>query len=158
MSTCIFPGRFQPFHEGHLMVVQGMVKTSNSVYIVICEGKDDGPFTASQRREMISAALLAVDIMDASIVEVVDKKTDVEWMDAVLDVCGNPTDPQIWSGNDEVRAMFETKGVATKKIVHVPNRVSTEIRALIEKRDPSWRAKIPAGAVDVIEDAISKRQ
>lgn len=138
------------------MVVQGMVKTSSSVYIAICHGKSDGPFTSQQRREMISAALLAVDIMDATIVEVADKKTDAEWVDAVLDACGNPADPQVWSGNDEVRAMFEAKGVATKRIVHVPNRVTSEILALIEKRDPSWRAKIPAGAVDVIEDAIGR--
>ncbi len=139
------------------MVIQGMVKTCDSVYVVICEGKNDGPFTAQQRREMISAALLAVDIMDATIIEMTDKKTDGEWVEAVLDACGNPTEAQVWSGNDDVRAMCEAKGVATKKIVHVPGRVTSEILALIEKRDPSWRSKIPAGAVDVIEDAIGRR-
>lgn len=157
MSTAIFPGRFEPFHEGHLMVVQGMVKTNPNVFIAICEGKNDGPFTVAERREMMSAALLAVDIMDANIVDVADKKTDDEWASAVLDACGNPSDACIWSGNDDVRAIFEAKGIATKKIVHVPNRVTSSIRALIESRDPAWRKYIPAGAVDVVENVVGRK-
>ncbi len=156
MSTCIFPGRFQPFHEGHLMVVQGMVKSCGNAVIVICEGRDDGPFSVQERREMVSAALLAVNIMDATIVEAVDRKTDDEWVDVILEAAGNPSEPVVWSGNEDVRACCEARGVATKKIVHVPNMVTSEIREKILAKDPSWRAKIPAGAVDVIDESVRK--
>ena len=161
MATCIFPGRFQPFHDGHLLVIQGMMKVHGNATIVICDGKGghgaDTPFTMQQRREMISSALLAVDIMDANIVEVVDKGDDGEWANAVLDAAGNPGEPMVWSGDEKVREIFEAKGVATKKIVPVPGIDGAAIQKKIMAKDSSWREKVPAGAVDVITEILAKR-
>lgn len=157
MATCIFPGRFQPFHEGHLMVVQGMRKACGNVTIVICdEGKksEEAPFSVDRRREMISAALLAKDIMDANIVVVRDMPNDEEWVSHVLDAVGNPSEPFVWSGNDAVRAMFEAKGVQVKKVVPVPGIASEEIRRKMRANDPDWRKHIPSGAIDVCMDAL----
>ena len=159
MSAIIFPGHFQPFHNGHLMVVQGMMKVSENVIIVICDGKGGGGekfFTVDQRREMISAALLSADIMDATIVVVKDDESDEAWAHHVLDAAGNPADPTVWSGNEHVRKIFEAKGVATKKIVPVPGIDGAEIRKMIKEGNTVWRSKVPAGAMDVIEDASKK--
>lgn len=155
MPTIIFPGRFQPFHNGHLMVVQGMVKVSDNVVIVICDGKRDGdadPFTIDQRRDMIGAALLAVDIMDVTIAVVKDSESDEAWAHHVLDTAGNPAEPVVWSGDDNVRKIFEAKQVATKKIVPVPGIVGEEIRRMIKDKNSAWRSKVPAGAMDVVEE------
>lgn len=155
MSTCIFPGKFQPFHEGHLMVVQGMIKTCGNVTIVICdEGKltPDAPYTVEQRREMISAALLAKDIMDATIVVVRDGGEDVVWAKRVLDEAGG-SEPYVWSGREEIRAIFEGLGVQTKKIVPVPGISSDDIRAKKAAGNSEWRKHIPAGAIDVLMGA-----
>ena len=72
MSSCIFPGRFQPFHNGHLMVVQGMMNTCGKATVVICCDPDGSPgkdamFSLEEVREMISAALLESDIVDAAV-------------------------------------------------------------------------------------------
>lgn len=155
MSTCIFPGRFQPFHEGHLLVVRGMMNIHGNATIVICDGKHesgaDHPFTIAQRREMISAALLSADITEATIADATDRATDAEWVDAVLDVAGHPQDPLVWSGREDVRMMFEAKSIPTKKIVPVPSIDGAAIRAAIAKGDiTSVRSKIPAGAIDVV--------
>lgn len=163
MATCIFPGRFQPFHEGHLLVVQGMMKIHDNAVIAICDGKHesgaDHPFTIAQRREMISAALLSADITEATIVDVTDKATHAEWVDAVLDAAGHPKDPLVWSGKEEVRAMFEVKGIPTKKIVPVPNIDGAVIREAIAKGDVSGvRSKIPAGAIDVVMEVVAGRR
>ena len=155
MATIIFPGHFQPFHNGHLMVVQGMMKVSDNVVVVICERQkktEDDIFTADQCREMIGAALLSANIMDATIAVVKDAESDEAWAHHVLDAAGNPADTTVWSGNDKVREIFEAKGVATKKIVPVPGINGVEIRKLIKEKNPAWRSKIPAGAMDVIED------
>ena len=162
MSTCIFPGRFQPFHEGHLLVVQGMMKIHGNATIAICEGKSehgsDTPFTVAQRHEMISAALLSADITEATIVDVVDKPTDEQWVDAVLDAAGRPQEPLVWSGRDEIRAMFDTKKIPTKKIVPVPNIDGAAIRAaIVSGKVDEWRKKIPAGALDVVMEIVNKR-
>lgn len=161
MSTCIFPGRFQPFHEGHLLVVQGMMKIHGNATIVMCDGKHehggDHPFTLAQRREMISAALLSADITDATIVEAIDKPTHAEWVDAVMDAAGHPQEPLVWSGKEDVCAMFEEKGIPTKKIVPVPGIDGEVIREAIAKKNiESVRSKIPAGAIDVVMKVVSQ--
>lgn len=156
MATLIFPGRFQPFHNGHLMVVQGMMKISDSVVVVICDGKkngDEDPFTLDQRRDMIGAALLSADIMEATIATVRDDESDEAWAKHVLDSAGNPAQPIVWSGNDDVRGIFEKLGIETKKIVPVPGLVGAEIRKMLVEKNAAWRSKIPAGAMDVVDEA-----
>ncbi len=155
MPTCIFPGRFQPFHEGHMLVVQGMMKIHGNAVIAICDGKSehgaDTPFTVAQRHEMISAALLAADITEATIVDVIDKPSDEQWVDAVIDAAGSPREPLVWSGREEIRAMFEEKKIETKKIVPVPGIDGAAIRsAIVAGKVDEWRKKIPAGALDVV--------
>lgn len=154
MSTCIFPGRFQPFHIGHLMVVKGMVKSSPNVTVVICSGdaRSDDLFSTEQVREMISAALLEAEIMDVTIAEVTDCSDDYEWADKVLEAAGFPEDAQIWSGDEATRELFEKIDVKTQKISPVPGFVGEEIRKMIASNDKDWRSKIPAGAMDVVYD------
>ena len=154
MNTCIFPGRFQPFHVGHLMVVKGMVKSCPNVTIVICFGDrgDDDLFSTEQVREMITAALLDAEIMDATIAEVEDCSDDAEWADKVLEAAGFPENAQVWSGDEDVHALFEKIDVRTQKISPVPGFVGKEIRKMISSDDKEWRSKIPAGALDIVYD------
>ncbi len=135
------------------MVIQGMMKTIGNVTVVICdEGvkNADAPFSVEQRREMISAALLAKDIMDATITSVKDCADHTEWVRRVLDAAGEPSDAVVWSGNDDVRAMFDAAGVSTKKIVHVPSIDGAAIRKQMAANDPNFRKHIPSGAIDVV--------
>jgi len=140
------------------MVVQGMMKLSDNVIIVICHDATsaDEPFTLEQRREMISAALLSADIMDATITTVKDTPSDADWAQHVMEAAEMPAEATVWSGNEEVRKIFEAKGIATKKIVPVPGIVAAEIRQMIKDKNPAWRSKVPAGALDVIEETMAK--
>ncbi|MFH1632287.1 MAG: hypothetical protein ABIA47_04730 [bacterium] len=153
MSTCIFPGRFQPFHNGHMLVVQGMIKSCGRAVIVICHNGSDAVndmFFIDEVREMISASLLEADIVDANIVEVTDSESDSEWADKVLEAAERPEDPIVWSGDEDVRALFEGMGVKTQKIVPVPGIVGAELRELIKADNAEWRTKVPGGSMDVI--------
>ena len=157
MSTCIFPGRFQPFHTGQLLVAKGMVKSCSRPVIVVCHEGELGPddiFTQEQVREMITASLLNEDIVDAEIVFVQDIGEDPEWVDKVLEAAGNPEDAEIWSGNSNVLQLFQDAGIATKEIKHVPGHDSGDIRQLIHAKDSQWRSKVPGGSMNVIDDAI----
>ena len=162
MPTPIFPGRFQPFHTGHLLVIQGMVKAVGNPVIVICDplkSQADGEdmFTLEERREMISAALLSADIMDATIVSCKDAGNDADWVKYVLDAAEKRTDVVMWSGREEIRSAFEAAGIATKKIVPVPGIDGETLRSQMRAKNGEWRKKVPAGALDVIEDALIKR-
>ena len=157
MSTCIFPGKFQPFHTGQLLVAKGMVKTCARPVIVVCHEQEMGPdnmFTQDQVREMISASLLNEDIVDAEIIFVEDTYEDGEWADKILEAAGNPEDPEIWSGNENVLKIFSDVGVATKEIKHVSGHVSEEIRELIKEKNSEWRKKVPGGSMNIIDDVI----
>lgn len=153
MPTNIFPGNFQPFHNGHLLVVQGMMKIDGNATIVICEHQHPDPevdlFSTQSRREMISAALLNVDITDANIVAVKDDPNNESWARYVLDAAGNPPDALVWSGHADVRAIFEAIGVPTKKIVPVPGIESATIRQSLRDGTELWESKVPSGAAEL---------
>jgi len=69
--SCLFVGRFQPFHNGHLMVIKGMVKVCEKVVIGVGSSQEsmtpENPFTATERREMIQRALQGVDLIPKDI-------------------------------------------------------------------------------------------
>jgi hypothetical protein len=50
--------------------------------------------------------------------------------------------------------VFKDAGVATKAIKPVPGHVGEEIRQLIKDKDSEWRAKVPGGSMNVIDNAI----
>lgn len=157
MSTCIFPGRFQPFHTGHLMVVQGMIKSCGQAVIVICHGnsRNDDLFSVDEVREMISSALLAEDIVDANIIDVSDCADDVEWVDKILESAGRPESVKLWSGDEAMKKIFETAGFDIQNISLVPGFNGEEIRKMIQSQDKTWREKVPAGALDVVYDKLT---
>jgi len=158
MSTCIFPGRFQPFHTGQLMVVQGMAQTCEKPIIVICHGsaREDDLFNVDQVREMISASLLEEGIVEATIVDVTDSDSNEEWADKVLEAAGNPVSPKIWSGDEEMKALFEKQGIEIQNIKPVPGFTGKDIREMIIKKDMSWRSKVPGGTMVVIDNVYFK--
>lgn len=160
MSTCIFPGRFQPFHTGHLMVVKGIMSACGKAVIVICADPDgtaggDAIFTNEEVREMISAALLEESIVDANIVVISDCEADEEWVDKILEAAGDPEEPVVWSGKEDVRTLFESRDIKTQKISEVPGISGEEIRNMIEAGNAKWREKIPAGAMDVVDKKVN---
>jgi nicotinamide-nucleotide adenylyltransferase len=150
-NTCLFVGRFQPFHRGHLMVVQGMRKVCGRIIIGV--GSVDAPqsaidpFSVQERHEMISSALLDADIPDADIYDIPDIEHDHEWVDHVLKITG-PVDA-VWTGNDQVETLFVEKGVKVQKIKEVPGISATEIRARLLNGD-DWRELVPDGVASVL--------
>lgn len=155
MSICIFPGRFQPFHNGQLLVVKGMMTACGRAMIVICSDPDgekgeDDMWTSEEVREMISASLLDEDIVDAEIVVIGDCADDDEWVDKIIEAAGDAKDPVVWSGKDDVIALFEAKGIQTKKISPVPGISGEVIRKALNEGQRLWRTQVPTGALDIV--------
>jgi len=145
--ACLFVGRFQPFHKGHLLVVQGMTKMCSRVVIAIGSAQESGtaenPFTAAERRDMIQRALQGVNVIpmfDVIFVEVPDMEKDEDWTKHVLDAAGNVH--KLWTGNDDTRRCFEGKGIEIQTIKEVPGISATEIRKRM-KEGGDWKALVP---------------
>jgi nicotinamide-nucleotide adenylyltransferase len=145
--SCLFVGRFQPFHNGHLLVIKGMTKVCGKIVVAIgspeASHKSDNPFTAAERREMIQRALQAEDIIpnfDVSIVEVPDVGDDEAWGAKCLELAEHPH--QVWTGNEWTKACFERLGIEVKSIKEVPGVSATEIRRRMEEGG-DWKALVP---------------
>lgn len=144
--TCLFLGRFQPFHIGHLMVVQGMTKLCGRIVIGIGsadkKSTDENPFSAEERKEMIQRALQAVDIIpmfDVEFVELPDHAEDSTWTNMVLERVGHID--KVWTGNETTKKCFEGR-VEIQWIKEVPGFNGTEIRELM-KKGGYWEEKVP---------------
>ncbi len=144
--TCLFIGRFQPFHIGHLMVVQGMTKVCGRIVIGIGsadkKGTKDNPFSVTERKEMIQRALQEVNIIplfDVEFIELPDIADDVQWTKMVLEKAGQVE--KVWTGNAQTKACFEGK-VEIQWIKEVPGFNSTNIREMIKKGE-YWEEKVP---------------
>ncbi len=61
MRRALYPGRFQPFHLGHLEVVKWTLQKADQVIVLIGSSQEShtlsNPFTAGERIEMIRYAL-----------------------------------------------------------------------------------------------------
>lgn len=145
--TCLFIGRFQPFHKGHLLVIKGMTKVCGRIVIAIGSANEkpspEHPFTVEERKEMIQRALQGENIIplfDVSFVEVPDQASDAAWAKSVLETAGEVH--MIWTGNEATRACFEGLGIELKTIKEVPGISGKEIRSRL-KTGGDWRSQVP---------------
>ena len=145
--TCLFPGRFQPFHNGHMLVVKGMAKLCGKLVVAIGSsdkgGTAENPFTAEERRDMIQRALQGEDIIpafDVSFIMVPDMDSDEAWAKAVLEQAGEVH--QVWTGNPATKAPFKAIGVEVKDIKEVPGVSATAVRQMM-KEGGEWKSKVP---------------
>lgn len=153
-QVCLFIGRFQPFHNGHLLVLKGMVKVCDRVIIGLGSSDDksskENPFTVSERREMIQRALQDENIIplyDIDFVEIPDHPNDKEWALGCLELAKDIT--TVWTGNAQTKACFAQTSIPVQEIKEVPGISSTEIREkMIVGGD--WKLQLPKAVVEVI--------
>ena len=145
--TALFIGRFQPFHTGHLLVVQGMVKVSGKVIIAIGSSQESGteknPFTTEERREMIQRTLQTENVIplyDVNFIEVPDQKDDAEWTKHILELAGSVD--KLWTGDEKTKKCFEGTGIEVQDIKEVPGINGTDIRCMM-KEGGDWKEKVP---------------
>ena len=145
--TGLFIGRFQPFHNGHMLVLEGMSKVCGKIWIGIGSAKNhhesENPFTATERREMMQRALQEknlIPMFDFNFVELPDEVDDTVWRDAVLEKTGHID--VVWTGNERTAECF-VGTIPVKPIKEVPGISSSEIRALMIAGDEKWKKQVP---------------
>lgn len=68
-QTVLFPGRFQPFHVAHLLILKKLFKRFEVIVVIgSSDLKDeDNPFSATERKQMIQACFQKRKISFASV-------------------------------------------------------------------------------------------
>lgn len=77
-------GRFQPFHKGHLAMVEELAGRFDEVVLVVGSAQKshtlDNPFTAGERIEMVRAATADAGVDNAVVVAVPDLHRNALWV------------------------------------------------------------------------------
>ncbi len=155
MSRAFIVGRFQPFHKGHLEVIEEILKDHGSVIIGIGSAQYShtlqNPFTAGERHLMISNALEMNKIFNFYIIPIEDVNSNPLWVAHVESL--TPKFSNVYTNNPLVKRLFYEKKYNVKSMDLI-NRVEwsgTRIRDKII-RGENWENDVPAPVRDIIKE------
>ena len=150
-KTALFLGRFQPFHLGHLYVVKQLSEKHSKVIILIGTRQEKGkknPFSFSERKKMISAALRRLGIKNCVLKGIADNRSDEKWF-AVLRKAA-PKNSVMFSGNAEMLALFKRFRFPIRKVNIYRGISATKVRKLI-RRNGNWKKYVDSIVAEFLE-------
>jgi nicotinamide-nucleotide adenylyltransferase len=150
-------GRFQPFHLGHLALVQEVRHRHPSEPLLIGIGSAqasysrENPFTAGERFEMIERALTEAGITACLPVPLVDIDRHAVWVAHVVSLL--PPFGRVYTNNPLTRRLFESDGYTVEgtPMYDRPRFEGTRIRGLLAIGGP-WRELVPGAVASYLEE------
>jgi nicotinamide-nucleotide adenylyltransferase len=142
----LFIGRFQPFHLGHLLLLERLSNQYEEIIIGIgssqYQNTYDNPFSESERKQMITQSLTAVGIHKFRIVAIPDIHNPPRWVDHVCSIVSDFD--VIIANNPFTRKLFSEKGYAVKGTAFFDRKrySGKEIRRRIIQDEP-WSELVP---------------
>ena len=113
----LFIGRFQPFHKGHLKVIENILKDFDEVIIGIGSSQYsntiDNPFSSEERVKMIEGSLKEEGFKQYSIVLIPDIHNPPKWVDHVLSIVSDFD--VVVANNSFTQELFRKKSFKTIK-------------------------------------------
>jgi len=147
MTTALFLGRFQPFHKGHLAAVKQILSECDRLVIAIGSSEKNhtqrNPFTAAERREMITQTLRDENITSYSIIEVPD--TGPSWLERLKSLANFD---MVYT-SDAPRSCFKGAGIELRHTTFVPPYSSTKIREKISTGE-SFKDDVPRAVYEFL--------
>ena len=151
----LFIGRFQPFHLGHLLLLERLNKQYEEIIIGIgssqYQNTYDNPFSEVERKQMITQSLNAVGIHKFRIVTIPDIHDPPRWVDHVCSIVSDFD--VIIVNNPFTRKLFSEKGYVVKGTAFFNRKQYSgkEIRRRIIQ-DESWGELVPESVFKIITD------
>jgi nicotinamide-nucleotide adenylyltransferase len=154
MVRGFYIGRFQPFHDGHLAMVEHIAAEVDEVVVGIGSAGDShsehDPFTAGERIMMVTKALADVDVLSYA-VPIEDLDRNSVWVSHVQSM--SPSFEVAYSNNPLVIQLFREAGIEVRqsRMFNREDLEGSEIRqAMIDGDD--WEHRVPEAVVEVIEE------
>lgn len=149
-----FPGRFQPFHEGHLQFVEQILDEAAEVVVAVGSAgqshTEANPFTAGERISMIHRTLEEVD-GTTFVIPVTNVEPYALWVAHVRSL--SPAFDAVYSNNPTVQRVVTESGLDARGVdlVERDRYSGTEVRRRMVADEP-WRDLVPDAVADVVED------
>jgi len=153
--NALFIGRFQPFHKGHLMLLQRISNQYDEIIIGIGSSQYhntiDNPFSEDERKKMIAKSLDKIGINNYRIVLIPDIHNPPKWVSHVLSIV---TDfDVVISNNSFTKQLFSEKGYLVKGTPYFEKErySGEEIRRRMINNE-EWEDLVPEVAAKIIKD------
>ena len=155
INTALFIGRFQPFHLGHLSVVEAALKENDFLIIGIGSSENhhtlENPFTVEERIEMIEAALNEKQIPSEyyTLIPIPDINDNDQWVEHVKRLV--PAFKQIYTGSPIVKKLFAPhKGHDVVDVTFKEKINATSIRKSILKNE-QWENYVAKSVATILK-------
>ncbi len=151
----LFIGRFQPFHKGHLLLLQHIAKQYTELIVGIGSSQyhdtSENPFSEAERKQMIMESLDAVGIHPYRVVSIPDIHNPPRWVNHVCSLI--PQFDVVIANNPFTRQLFEKKGIPVVGTPYFDRKQysGTEIRRRILQDEP-WMDLVPDAVVSIIQN------
>ena len=152
MKRALFIGRFQPFHNAHLIDIKKVLKDVDEVVIAIGSSQEkntlENPFSYNERKNMITKALKSNKIKKYKIYPVPDVYNDKKWVEYMKN--NLPSYDLVYSGNLWTLKCFKKFDSKVKKIKLIKGISSTIVRGMMVK-GKDWKKLVPKEVADYIK-------
>jgi len=154
-------GRFQPFHLGHLdAVLFGLARAEN---LFICIGSSNksnerkNPFSAEERREMITLSIEPSIIDRIKIFDIPDVGDHEKWTFEIDKIV--PKYDVVFTNDEFTKTLFEKRKISVISVVLKDREKfsGTNIRELIAD-DKNWQDLVPQGTRKVLDNLNAKER
>jgi nicotinamide-nucleotide adenylyltransferase len=150
-------GRFQPFHLGHLRMVETIRTGRPDAGLLLAVGSAEesytwkNPFTAGERFEMIDRALGPLGGARVHIVPVADIRRHAQWV-RYLESFLPPFD-RVYTNNPLTRLLFEREGYAVESppLFDRAKYEGAHIRTCLA-RDRGWRPLVAPAVAEYLTE------
>ncbi len=150
--TLLFPGRFQPFHNAHFLLLKKLQKRFDVLVVIgSSDLKDeDNPFSAVQRKQMIQACFPNKKIAFAAVPSAPDKT----WVKTLLKAVPRRKFDLVFSNNPRVQKQLRLHAIP---VIGSPmvrrNRLEGK---RIRQWPKNWQKSVPKPVARIIQIAAAK--
>ncbi|MCW4016356.1 MAG: nicotinamide-nucleotide adenylyltransferase [Candidatus Bathyarchaeota archaeon] len=153
----IFVGRFQPVHNGHLEVINGILENVDELVIIVGSSQYshrlDNPFTTGERITMIRKALQekGIEMSKIWIIPVPDVHQHALWVSQIVGY--SPKFDVVYANEPLTSRLFTEAGFNVKAMSFIKRDIysATEIRKhIIDGR--KWEELVPSSVAKFIKE------
>ncbi len=154
MTRGFYIGRFQPFHNGHLSMVERIAEDVDELVLGIGSAGDShtayNPFTAGERIMMITKALVEYELVTYA-VPIEDLERNSVWVSHVQSM--SPAFDVAYSNNPLVIQLFREAGVEVRQSPMFNRDVleGSEVRERMVDGG-EWEPLVPDAIVEVVAE------